>query len=366
MQVLIDNPQAQTWLFTALFVVVLLATARRGAQGWHPFTPELTNELKGFAILTIIFGHIGYFLAADHSFLYPLSVLSGVGVNLFLFLSGFGLTMSTLRERLHPLSFYRKRLPRIFLPMWIVLTVLYLADYFVLGRGFAPNDILANYLGIFHRADVGLDVDSPLWYFSFILGYYLLYPWIFWRRVTFISPLAIFVASLLILDLPLPIDKDVLNLYKLHTLAFPLGVAFALVLGGKIHTALQTLPNPLSGFFRNTRNLWKFLLTFMALCIFAYTAVWSEVGADRTSEQTISLITMFSAIVIFWLKTWEFRLFQWFGLYSYEIYLIHWPLLYHYDVIYKNVPAGIATALYLLVFLILGMTLQKITSRLRL
>ncbi len=365
MQVSIDNPQAQTWLFSLILVALLVITARKVSSGWRSFTPDLTNELKGFAILTIIFGHIGYFLAANHTFLYPLSILSGVGVNLFLFLSGFGLTLSTLREHLHPLSFYRKRLPRLFVPMWIVLTVLLVADFVVLGRGYAPHDILANYLGVFHRADVGLDVDSPLWYFSFILGYYLIFPWLFWRRITFISPLAIFVASLVILELPLPINPDVIKLYNLHTLAFPLGVTFALILGGKIHSAFETMPNPLSTFFSRTRTVWKFSLMLAALGIFAYTAVWSDVG-NMTSEQTVSLITMFSAIILFWLKAWEFKLFQWFGIYSYEIYLIHWPLLYHYDVIYKNVPAWLATAVYLGIFLITGWLLQKITARLRL
>ena len=66
--------------------------------------------------MMVIFSHIGYFLDAGKQFTYPWSVAGGVGVDIFLFLSGFGLTMSALKTDLGIFQFYIKRLPRIYLP----------------------------------------------------------------------------------------------------------------------------------------------------------------------------------------------------------------------------------------------------------
>src|SRR3989344_1437294 len=54
--------------FIALAVCVFLF---RGKNKEGTLGRESTLALKGFAILAIIFSHIGYFLVADHSFLFP-------------------------------------------------------------------------------------------------------------------------------------------------------------------------------------------------------------------------------------------------------------------------------------------------------
>jgi len=47
----------------------------------------------------VVFGHIGYFLAKTQVFCFRFN-LRRVGVNLFLILSGFGLTLSALKKDL--------------------------------------------------------------------------------------------------------------------------------------------------------------------------------------------------------------------------------------------------------------------------
>ena len=120
MQQTIQNPEFHTLILILIFLLGMAISSRK-RQDRQFFPTSVTQELKGFAILTIIFGHIGYFLDTNDTFLFPLSVASGVGVNIFLFLSGFGLTMSTLKKQLSLLQFYKRRLLRLFLPMWIVL-----------------------------------------------------------------------------------------------------------------------------------------------------------------------------------------------------------------------------------------------------
>jgi peptidoglycan/LPS O-acetylase OafA/YrhL len=131
MQISITNPLEQTILFGGIFIAVFIYFFRK-KENYTSFS--LSKELKGFAILAIIFGHIGYFLSVDKSFLFPFSVLAGVGVNLFLFLSGYGLTVSQIQKNESIGVFYKKRLPKLFVPFWIVLISLFLANYLFFRR----------------------------------------------------------------------------------------------------------------------------------------------------------------------------------------------------------------------------------------
>lgn len=358
MQIEIANASTQNLIFIALFLAVLCISAKKFNNN-HSFTPALTEELKGFSILAIIFSHIGYFLVTDNRFLYPLSTIAGVGVNLFLFLSGLGLTISTLKSERYssPLKFYLKRLPKLFLPMWIVLTVFLIMDYFILERSFQMKLIIQNYLGFFPWADLFKSVNSPLWYFSMILFYYLIFPLIFHKKITYIAPLALLIIPYLMLKQELPIVIDVINLYKVHLVSFPLGVLFALIIQDENLALLRF-------HFKNIflRSNLKFLLIPLFIGVFAYTSINSGVGEEKKIEQTISLITMFSIIFIFIAKNYRLKILSLFGNYSYEIYLLHWPLLAQYDFFYRFLPASVASAFYLIYFLVLAYCLRKFTG----
>ena len=125
----IINPIQATYIFIAIFSVAILFSLRSKKN--HDFFPiETTNELKGLAILLVIFGHIGYFLVDDHSFLFPLSTIAGVGVDIFLFLSGYGLVVSALKKTLTIFQFYKTRLIKLLIPLWITLGTFFLLDFF--------------------------------------------------------------------------------------------------------------------------------------------------------------------------------------------------------------------------------------------
>ena len=156
----IGNPVEQTWIFTILLGVALILSIRRD-KNRNFFPISTTEELKGFAILAVVFAHVGYFLVADHRFLYPLSIVSGVGVDLFLFLSGFGLTISSLKKGASIAKFYLKRLPRLFIPFWIVLIIFLILDFLILKISYPWQSIISDFLGIFTRADIYKDVNSP-------------------------------------------------------------------------------------------------------------------------------------------------------------------------------------------------------------
>lgn len=360
MQISINNPQLNTLFFGIIFCLLVISSISQPRNEAF-FTPLRTQELKGFAILAIIFSHIGYFLSSDNSFLYPFSILAGVGVNLFLFLSGFGLTVSSLRSPLPIHQFYLKRLRKLFVPMWFTLVIFLLGDFFILSKVYPYAEIWKSFLGYFPIADLFHNLNSPLWYFSLILFYYLVFPLVFYKRFPYLAPILILLISyyLLKINFPLGINKDVLNLYKLHFAPFPLGVLFAVLISDENLKHIKVKFRELF-FSRSLKFFWTLVFAFA----FGYYSIHAGTDLSKTIEQTISLITMFCLIFLFIAKNVQLKLFSIFGTYSYEIYLIHWPLLSRYDYFYKYLPAWFATLLYLGLFLTLGYLLHRLTRKL--
>lgn len=342
MLIKVPDPTLQTVLFSIIFLCLLFVFTRK-RQDNVSFSREVTDHLKGFAILAIIFSHIGYFLSTDTKFLYPYSILAGVGVNLFLFLSGFGLTFSQIKSPCSILSFYKKRLIKLFTPLWIVVAIFFLMDFLILQRTYPVSEMIQNFLGFYPKADLFQSLDSPLWYFSIILSYYLIFPLLFIRKIPWLSPILVLITTLLLFRLPLPVDPDVLKLYKLHYLAFPLGMGLGLTiqrLGFKLHTFL------------------KVLILAVVVLVFLYTAVNSDVGQGSMIEQSVSLITTLSLVIIFSLAKFKAKLLSLFGIYSYEAYLLHWPIISRYN-LFLSLPPFLNVALNLVLIISLGYLLQK-------
>ncbi len=360
MQISIVDAGLNTLIFGVIFWGAVILSIRK-AKDHTFFAPFKTQEMKGFAILAIIFSHIGYFLSSDQAFLWPMSVLAGVGVNLFLFLSGFGLTVSALKKPQSIPEFYIKRLKKLFIPLWLVISAFSILDYLILQRIYPFTEIWKSFIGFFPVADLFKNLNSPFWYFTIILFYYLIFPLTFFRKTAYLSPVLILVISyyLLKIELPFEINVDVMKLYKTHFAAFPLGVLFAVLINDQ---NLSHIKSWLKQIFLLS-NL-KYLLIIIFAVAFGYFSINSGVGESKNIEQTISLITMFCIVFLFVAKNFEIKLFSLYGIYSYEIYLIHWPILSRYDYFYKYLPAWFATLIYLALFLGLGFLLQQLTKRL--
>ena len=142
--------------------------------------PDVRNELFGFSIISVILFHFCEDVcsaklggAAETAATVYNSVIGSNGVEIFLFLSGMGLFYS-LSSDSNIRSFYRKRLLRI-LPVYLLLG----------SVGWLVLDILIRQKGIlsflydFSTLSFWTEGVRTVWYISFILIMYLLFPLIY-------------------------------------------------------------------------------------------------------------------------------------------------------------------------------------------
>lgn len=362
MMVSINNVVQNNWIFISILTVVILLSIRPKKN--QEFSNSVTQEIKGFAILAIIFSHIGYFLITDHQFLFPLSVLAGVGVNLFLFLSGYGLAVSNSKDNNGIFNFYKKRFLRLLIPFWIVLISFLLLDYFVLKISYEKILIIKSFFGIFTSADIFQALNSPFWYITLILFYYILFPLVYFKKHPWVSGFLIyFISYYLLMKINLVWFEDVIKLYKLHIIAFPLGIiTFSIFNEEKIKKNFLILKTK-EIYKKFEKFIYPILISALVLII-SYFAINSGIGESIKIEQNISIITMIAIVILFLIKKFEFKLLTFLGIYSYELYLIHWPIMYRYEFLYKYFPAWIATFLYLIFFVFIAWILQKISKKL--
>jgi peptidoglycan/LPS O-acetylase OafA/YrhL len=370
MQVVVTDTVLSTQIVIAAFMVALLLSFRK--TGHTALLPvPATQELKGLGMLTIVFAHISYMLVTDNSFLYPLSIAAGVGVDIFLFMSGFGLTTGALRKSLPAIEFYHRRLIKVFIPFWLVIIALFIADPIFADRNYTLSYMARSLAGYFPTAMPGDDVNSPFWYITWMLLFYALFPLCWMRERPWLTAIILAIIANVV-AIYNPLDMQANWLHSLHTNAFSLGILFAWWMNKNPDT-IKTLE-----WFRNrSGGIGRYLLLVFGLSGAGYMAMHSQSGdwpmiagwlkalglrSWIIIGQGTSLLIMALLLMVFALKRLDNRFLYINGVYSYETYLLHWPLMSRYDIFYQYFPAWAATILWLGAFLIIGWLLQKITT----
>jgi peptidoglycan/LPS O-acetylase OafA/YrhL len=176
---------------------------------YFSLTKAASNELKGLAIVLVIFSHLGLNLKLDN------------GVGLFLLLSGFGLAESYLETGLT--RFFLKRLPKVYIPYLAVTVVWILVDVICFERHYPWQSIALNLCGL----SVAPYIDGTMWFIPYILIWYCLFYVVFkYFKNNNLRSLLLFVASLLFLFTDSIINPG--GAPRTYMCAFPLGVLIGL------------------------------------------------------------------------------------------------------------------------------------------
>ncbi|MFA6594109.1 MAG: acyltransferase [Candidatus Buchananbacteria bacterium] len=369
----------QTAIFIAILGAAIFISARRKTVS-APLPKEVSNELRGLAILGVIFAHLTYGQFYGTDFLFPLGIWGGVAVNLFFFLSGYGLAASAIYRPKPFRQFYKKRIVKIYWPLWLSLVLVLGLDAWLLNRFYPLKEIVFSFAGFFPTANLWTSLNSPLWFLTPLIFYYLLFPVVFRPRHPRLSVALIAAISFLALWPGWPVSEQVLKFYQTHFLAFPLGVLSAVFLvssreicqscsrrdrcwpwlaARKFRSWLERAKErkPLAEFLlylKSWPNYGRLGLIIILAAAAIYTAYYSGVGQGIWREQLFALFTMLCLALIFILKKTKFVLLEIFGVYSFEIYLLHWPLISRYSEWLEFLPPASLTVLWLAGLLLLG------------
>lgn len=130
-----------------------------------------TTELKGIAILIVIYLHV-----STRLFLIPNYTHGEIGVDIFVLLSGFGLTLSYLSKRNRPIDFIKARIIKLFPAYWIVLGLILLVNMYYMKSPISIKDYVVHFLGIqAFSSEHFYSISDPFWYVTLILTLYLLF-----------------------------------------------------------------------------------------------------------------------------------------------------------------------------------------------
>lgn len=292
--------------FTFVIFILLVTSSVYKNDALIFFSKNHTNLLKGFAILTVFWGHIG----SAYS-IHGIQWIAGIGVSLFLICSGYGLEASYNKNGLK--KYWIKRFLAVILPYWII----YLISAAIVSNNFTLE--LAFQIIIFIKAN---------WYIRYILIIYIIY-WALKKVVLRLKLSQKFFYVLLfstfilwfIIESLFFAKADAPSLLARQMFAFPLGIV--------IYDHFSWFKELL------TNNRFSIHLTFMVTAIFSVIFLGISqmdfiVSLPYLLSNTISLLTVmplaFLVIRISCLcyKLFNNGLFNLLGTVSYEIYLIQY------------------------------------------
>jgi peptidoglycan/LPS O-acetylase OafA/YrhL len=139
---------------------------------------EIIDFLKGYSMLSIVIYHFGQTLG-----LWPILArmigFGGTGVHTFIFVSGFGLYLSHLRQPLSFPQFLKKRFTKVYIPYIIIVSVSALISFLV---PIYANSAYAFFGHVFLYKMFDDDIMSSygyqLWFISTIIQFYFIFPFL--------------------------------------------------------------------------------------------------------------------------------------------------------------------------------------------
>ena len=209
---------------------------------------EDTLVLKGIALLLLLSHHLFYknngvyddiLLWKDHYLVQEIGIMSKVCVAIFVFLSGYGLAVSTEKKGgvLSPKNFYVSRFKKLFLNYWFIWLLFVPISYYCFGMTFEKAyqqhvvlQLATDIMGIheFIFGSISYCYNPTWWFYSCIILLYMLFPLLYkWTKS---DTVLMILGAMAFFFLPIPH----LGFIRYYLLTFVLGIMFA----------IQKLPPP--------------------------------------------------------------------------------------------------------------------------
>ena len=276
------------------------------------FSRVNTSIYKGFAIICVVLCHyMGYY--GDGVVLF--TPFGGIGVSIFLLLSGFGLNESwnckkiktnSSNTEIHPYSYWwRKRIISVIIPYSIIQFCFYWIPLWV-KNGFELSDLVPmflDFLCIFPKYSMG-------WYLQYLMLWYIIFYCI--RRISFLNNYRFVV--FLIIGILLFFCLQVIRAEQ--AFSFPLGVILS--------------DNKKSKYVTKSYELkYGFIYIIIGICFLALKQLSIiRSGPDNIYKMIqlgIKLPIGFGCMILIWYisKKIDLAFFSYVGVVSYEVYIIH-------------------------------------------
>lgn len=287
------------------------------------FDIAVTNASKGMALMLILWHHLFYEKPEMGFWVFQSALLAKVCVAIYVVLSGYGLAESVKRKKLELLTFYKKRLVKLYMNYWLIALIFIPIGVLFMGRTLegvfgehAYFKLFIQMIGLHMFTEVGYGYNATWWFMSLIVVLYAIFPLAY--QLTKKFKIWFLGVATVILFVPIPLVND-------WILPFSVGIYLSQNDGFvKLFAWLDK------------QGAWRFVTLFVLTALVAW---YRQNGAIFDS---IRIDSLFAILLIIWttelvlVSTIAKKVLEFIGVHSFNIFLFHTFIYYYYfgDAIY--------------------------------
>jgi peptidoglycan/LPS O-acetylase OafA/YrhL len=305
------------FIWFGILVASILIFLRK--ENVKPDSRTITMQIKGVAIMLVIFGHLSRTAGVNNSFI---NLLGAQGVVLFLIISGYGLFKAYNRKGIG-ISYWKKRISTVLIPYSVVTAIFICIDMVFLDKQYSLSYILKNIIG-FNSEN---RFDGTMWYIQFIAIWYIIFGlgFYFKKLKDFRLVLLFIVAAMFYMQL----DRKPFSMYyyqcAVHAFWFPLGVLI-----GRYSDSLKK-------FIEHRLRLVAGIVVSFVFVAFMY----DKIGYNNNIYIMYNFVVSFIFVSIIFIGA-SFhihsRMLDFIGNISYQLYLFEGLFIYNYNIIRQDRP----------------------------
>lgn len=331
----------------------------------YALTIAETNIVKSIAICAMLIHHLFYRNPEYGHFFFKAALTGKTCVAIFLFLSGYGLSIqyekiqghSTKESFVKTIQFLCKRLIKFFLSYWFIFVIFVPIGVFIFGRTLhtAYGSDADIYLCLF-KDFLGLQelssYNATWWFNRLIIVSYLLFPIIFWAmRSNVVSILVLFILFFNPYRMTAPLENLAAGL-STYACTFAIG-SFIAIRKKSINTILNKIP---------IQCVVPISFCLASFCFYARNNVLSLYFYGNTVDPFIALFTCLAVVSLCRWKKVQLSFLSFVGKHSTNMYLTHTFILayFFHNFIYGFKHPLAIFAVLLLSSLALSVTIEKL------